>query len=297
MRRRSIPYLKLFSWLPLTLGLGCTGAFDGTFVVDELAILGVQLTPAEIVYDLDQLRTTPLTEIPLPNQLNARVLAANPEALGGRTAIESYHWAIGDPPLEGTPVLVTTVPELRLQGDAVGPALEILGGGDGVLDPAELADILAEGPLQVPLVVTAMAGLQSATAVKMLTVRGTDDGVVTPNENPTAEGLELVDHAEWNETQLLDWGDRPIPVELPPGDRIMITVDPEDDAKDGDTASTMYTTAGSIMWSSGSMRSWWFDVPEDHDFDTFHVHIVLRDQEGAQSWITLVQFTTPEGAP
>ncbi len=273
---------------------GCASSFTGTFVVDELSVLAVQVEPAELVYDLHLLRHGNLTEIPMPSHLRIRALAANPESLGGEVAVERFHWSIGDPPLEGTPVLVTDVPEIRLAGDAMGPALEILGGEDGVLTPAQLADILEQGPLRVPLVVTAMAGLQTSTAVKMLTVRGVSDGVTAPNECPTAEGLNLDSGTatqEWSETELLMLEGKKLMSQLrpEPGDRITMTVNPEDDAKDGDVTSTMYTTAGNIMWSPASMRTWELDVPEDHAFDAFEVYVILRDLEGAQSWLTVVQ--------
>jgi hypothetical protein len=274
---------------------GCSTAFSGTFVVDELTILAVRTQPAEIVYDLDLLRQGWLEEIPVPTQMYVGALAANPESMGGRTGIERYQWTLGDPPLEGTPTLVSDRPELMLQGDSVAPALEIFGGEDGSLSPSELADLLESGPLRIPLVVTAIAGPQSATAVKMLTIRGTDDGVVTPNENPTAEGLDMGEE-KWNETELLALQDKPLypDTELPRGSRIDFTVNPEDDTKDGDVVSTLYTTGGSIMWSSESMRTWWLDVPDDdYPFETFEVFVVLRDLEGAQSWLTVI----PEFAP
>ncbi len=275
---------------------GCSTAFSGTFMVDELTILAVRTQPAEIVYDLDLLRQDWLEEIPVPTQMYVGALAANPESMGGRNAIERYQWTLGDPPLEGTPTLVSDRPELMLQGESVAPALEIFGGEDGSLSPAELAELLESGPLRIPLVVTAIAGPQSATAVKMLTIRGTDDGVVTPNENPTAEGLDIGD-LSWNETQLLNLQDEPLglPADtLPRGSRVDFTVNPEDDTKDGDVVSTLYTTGGSIMWSSESMRTWWLDVPDDdYPFESFEVFVILRDLEGAQSWLTVV----PEFAP
>ncbi len=276
-------------------GAGCQTAFDGTFVVDELSILAVRTQPAEIVYDLDLLRLGWLEEIPVPAQMYVGALVANPESMGGQRAIEHYRWTLGDPPLDGTPILISDRPELILQGDSVAPALEIFGGEDGAMTPAELADLLEEGPLQIPLVVTAIADLQTATAVKMLIVRGTSDGVVTPNENPTAEGLDMGDES-WTESELLALQDKPLypDTELPRGSRIDFTVNPEDDAKDGDVTSTLYTTAGSIMWSSESMRTWWLDVPDgDYPFETFEVYVVLRDLEGAQSWLTV----RPEFAP
>lgn len=300
MRRRLLLTLVTALSLPPFLA-GCASSFTGTFVVEELSILAVRVEPSELVYDLNLLRQPILTEIPLPNQLRVTALVANPESLGGQDAIERYQWSIGDPPLEGTPILVTEVPELRLEGEAMGPAMDILG-GEGVLTPAQLADLLEQGPLRIPLVMTAMSGLQSSTAVKMLTVRGTSDGVTSPNENPTAEGLEMdsgTELQEWNETQLLENEGRAFKSNLhpDPGDRIAVTVNPEDDAKDGDVTSTMYTTAGNLMWSTESMRTWWLDVPEDYAFDAFEVFVVLRDLEGAQSWVRVIQPLGEEVSP
>ena len=295
MRRRAIPSGLLVVAVAACVSTACNSAFDGTFRVDELSILGVRLQPAELVYDVYQLKYGQLDEIPLPDQLHLSALAVNPESLGGQDAIEAYHWAIGDPPIPGTPTLVSTGSSLLLEGDAVLPAMSIFDDGDGVFSPREFGELLDEGPVQLPLVVTAIAGRQSVSAVKMITIRGDRGGDLTPNQNPSAEGLKMGDFAEWSEVWLLQHQDTPLDHTQPPdrlqrGSRVMITVDPEDDGKDSDVASTMYTTAGSINWSSESMRSWWLEVPEeDHPFETFHIYVVLRDPGGAQSWHAIHQ--------
>ncbi len=272
----------------LCLSAGCDIGYDGTFVVEELSILGVQMEPAELVFDLDQLLFMPPEHFPY-TRLYMNALAVNPESMGGQDAIRHCHWAIGDPPLEGTMPIVTSGTELVFEGDSLFGALDVLGDAED-FTPAALAALLSEGSVQLPIVVTAVTDDDTATAVKLLSIRGERGWDDDTNDNPHAEGLE-VGPASWPESMLVNLGNAPLePVAVGRDAEIEITVDPDDDGKDGDVASTMYTTAGHIYWSADSMRTWNLTTPdEDYEAESFRVFVVLRDPEGAQSWITIEQ--------
>ena len=276
----------------LLAAIGCDASSDRTFVVEELSLLGVQTDPAELTFDPDWLQTLPSSQFP-PMPMRLRALAINPEEMGGQEAIEYLHWSIGDPPLEGTVPIVTTEHELRLEGDTLYPTLQALGGTTGEFTPADLGAMLEEGDLKLPIVVTAVAGEETATAIKLLTIRGIDedDEEDTRNENPTFEGLE-VDETSWSETILEGLGAGHV-LTAPAteyGSELDITVDPDDDGKDGDVESTMYTTAGHIYWSAASMRTWNLISPgSSYAEESFHVYVVLRDPQGAQTWVDIEQ--------
>jgi hypothetical protein len=274
----------------LALSAGCDIGYDGTFVVDELSILGVQMQPSELVFDIDELLLLPAGHFPTTH-LYMSALAVNPEELGGQDAILHCQWSIGDPPLEGTMPIVTSDTELRFEGDSLFGALEMLVGGSEQLTPAALASLLSDGDVQLPIVVTAVTADDTATAVKLLTIRGERGWAEEANDNPHAEGLEIGSAPPYPESLLVALGNQPLTAPAVGRDaEVEITVDPDDDAKDGDVASTMYSTAGHIYWSAESMRTWNLTTPdEDYGAPSFRVFIVLRDLEGAQSWITIAQ--------
>lgn len=286
---RPLRGLALAVWL-LAAG-ACNPAEDYTFVVEELSVLSVQMQPSELVFNLEELELLPITTFP-HTHLYMRALVVNPEHLGGQEAVEGIHWAIGDPPIEGSVPIVTSTPEIYFGGDTIYPALEFFGQTLDEYTPAALAETLREGDLKIPIVVTAITADDSATAVKLLTVRGVEGWDVTANENPSAEGLG-VGERDWTSTMLDNLQGTLVSPPPPPVGRqakLDITVDPDDDGKDGDVASTMYTTAGHIYWSADSMRTWNLTTPdEDYEAESFRVFVVLRDPEGAQSWITIEQ--------
>lgn len=275
----------------LLAAAGCNPENDHTFVVDELSILSVQMHPAELVFNLEELEMLPITVFPHAH-LYVRALAVNPEHLGGQDAIEGLQWSIGDPPIEGSVPIVTSEPEIVFSGDTLYPALEFFGKAIDQYTPAELAETLREGDLKVPIVVTAITAGDSATAVKLLTIRGVEGWDDVPNENPGAEALG-VGERDWTSSQLSNLPGTvvtPAPPAVGRQAKIDITVDPDDDGKDGDVESTMYTTAGHIYWSANSMRTWNLTTPgDDYVGDSFRVFVVLRDPDGAQSWLTIEQ--------
>jgi hypothetical protein len=270
---------------------GCNPENDHTFVVDELSILSVQMQPSELVFNLEELEMLPITVFPYTH-LYMRALAVNPEHLGGQDAIEGLQWSIGDPPIEGSIPIVTSEPEITLTGEALLPALAFFGKTLDQYTPAELAETLRDGPLEVPIVVTAITADDSATAVKLLTVRGVEGWDNLPNENPSAEALGIGER-DWTSGQLDNLSNTVVTPAPPAAGRqaeFDITVDPDDDGKDGDVDSTMYTTAGHIYWSANSMRTWNLTTPgDDYVGDSFRVFVVLRDPDGAQSWLTIEQ--------
>jgi len=269
---------------------GCNPASDHTYVVEDLMVLGVRMEPAELVFDIDLLDHLPADRFPY-TRIEMSALVSIPEDLGGQEALRHVHWSIGDPPMEGTVPIVTTGTELVFEGESLYPALQSFGGTDDIFTPATLAATLAEGPLQVPIVVTAVSDSDSATAVKMLTVRAAEDWGDSPNGNPSVEGLQ-VGSATWSESFLenLGHGQTLTPPAVGRGAELDVSVDPDDDGKDGDVESTMFTTAGHIYWSASTMRLWNLTTPGDeYEPERFQVHIVLRDPEGAQSWITIDQ--------
>lgn len=286
---RSLRWSLLAAWL--LAASGCNPDNDYTFVVEELSILSVQMQPSELVFNLDELEMLPITVFP-HTHLYMRALAVNPEHLGGQDAIEGLQWSIGDPPIEGSVPIVTSKPEIIFSGDTIYPALEFFGEAVELYTPADLAETLREGDLQVPVVVTAMTADDSATAVKLLTIRGVEGWDNSPNGNPTAEALRVSERS-WTSGQLANLDDTVVTPAPPPVGRqaeIEITVDPEDDGTDGDVESNMYTTAGHIYWSANSMRTWNLTTPgDDYVGDTFRVFVVLRDPDGAQSWLTIEQ--------
>ena len=283
--RRTISTLAFLSMI-----LGCDTNNDYTYVVEELMVLGVGMEPSELVFDLDLLYHLPADHFP-NTRIEMKALVANPDSLGGQEAIRHIQWSIGDPPMEGTVPIVTTSSDLLFEGEMLYPALQGLGGVSGEFTPATLADILAEGPLQLPIVVTAVSDNDAARAVKLLTVRAAEDWGDDPNGNPSVEGLEM-GGATWSESFLdnLGPGQTLTPPAVGRNTAIDVKVDTDDDASDGDVESTMYTTAGHIYWSASSMRRWNLTTPgEDFEPDRFSLYIVLRDLEGAQSWITVDQ--------
>lgn len=275
----------------LLLAGACNPADDRTFVVEELSVLSVQMQPSELVFNLEELELLPITTFP-QTRLYMRALVVNPEHLGGQDAVEGVHWAIGDPPIEGSVPIVTSTPEINFSGDTIYPALEFFGQVLDEYTPADLAETLREGDLQIPIVVTAITADDSATAVKILRVRGVESWDAIPNENPSAEALGIGER-DWTSTMLNGLVGTVVSPPPPAAGRqakIDITVDPDDDGKDGDVDSTMYTTAGHIYWSANSMRTWNLTTPgDDYVGDSFQVYIVLRDPDGAQSWLTIEQ--------
>jgi len=269
---------------------GCDAANDHTYVVEELMVLGVHVEPSELLFDLDLLNHLPSDSFPY-TRVAMHALAVNPESLGGQDAIRYIQWSVGDPPIEGTVPIVTSGNELVFEGETLYPALQMLGGDAEEFTPASLAAMLADGPLQIPIVVTAVSDDDAATAVKLLTVRAAEGWESGPNGNPNFEGLQM-GGATWSESFLEGFG--PGHSLSPPavgrGAEIEVSVDPDDDGKDGDVESTMYTTAGHIYWSASSMRLWNLITPDaEYEPDRFRVYIVLRDPEGAQSWLTIDQ--------
>ena len=269
---------------------GCDTASDHTYVVEELMVLGVRMEPSELVFDLDLLHNLPADHFPY-TRIEMSALATNPDSLGGQEAIRHIQWSVGDPPVEGTVPIVTTGLDLTFEGETLYPALQMFGEIAGEFTPATLAETLAEGPLQIPIVITAVSDTDAATAVKLLTVRAAEEWGDGPNGNPSVEGLEM-GGATWSESFLdsLGPGLTLTPPAVGRGAAIDVTVDPDDDEKDSDVESTMYTTAGHIYWSSATMRTWNLTTPgKDYEPDGFRLYIVLRDLEGAQSWITIDQ--------
>ncbi len=287
-RRRSLAALLLGLALAAP---ACDLSFDTTFVIDDLAVLGVRLEPAEVLLDLEQMRRIPDGETLHVEPLTASVLAVNPESAGGRDAILRYHWSIGDPPLEGTQTVVTEQPSLQIGASSMTAVLSSYYGEEGIPTWDEIADTLEQGPVQLPLFVTALTADRSATGVKMVTVRGRDAIEDAPNANPGAEELEVGGRAFSEE--LLDLlGEAPAHAEAAArSSQVAIRVNPGDpDADDGDVATTMYCTAGTIHWSQDTMRTWVLQTPgEEYPYDELLVAITLRDQEGGQSWVTVIQ--------
>jgi len=273
---------------------GCEAQFDQTFVIDELSILAVQTEPAELVFNTDWLRQYASHELPPLPRIAVRVLAVNPEQRGGQAAIERYHWSIGDPPLEGVPTVVTEGPELVMEQGVVLPALEaVLDGED--LTPEGLADLLDQGPLMVPFVITVIAGEDSSTAVKLFTVRGTTEPEDEANQTPIAEGLSMDDRV-WSEESLEVIGGVAFgPYTKDREQEVVFEIDPDDpSADDGDVETTMFVTGGTIGWSPESMRVWVQQTPgEDYEPEQVRVFLVLRDPQGAQSWVTIEQRLSP----
>lgn len=288
--------------LALALGLaGCEATFDETFVVDELSILAVQTAvhagsdqeQAELVFVPEVLRSMP--QLPALPRIEVRALAVHPEDQGGQDAITHFHWAVGDPPLEDLPTVVTTQPVLQIEEGTVVPALAALLPDGGDLTPTGLADLLDEGPIHVPLVVTAFAGQETARAVKLLTIRGLVGAEDEANRNPSAEGLSM-DDVEWSEDLLENIGRGPVgPYDLQRDEQVVFEVDPDDPgADDGDVETTMYVTAGTIGWSPESTRTWVQRVPgEDYAPEQMRAFLVLRDLQGGQSWLTIQQRLVP----
>lgn len=287
--------------LLLAVGLaGCEAQFDQTFVIDRLSIIGVQTAvqmgeqeQAELMFSTEMLRNMPV--MPKLPHIIVRVLAINPETEGGQDVIERYHWAIGDPPMEGVPTVVTSSPQVVIEETTVIPALAMLLSDGEELTPQSLADLLDEGPILIPLVVTAIAGDKTATAVKMFTIRGRTDPEDEANQNPLPEGLTMGDE-EWSEEYFEVIGTLPSgPWSVDRDDELVFDIDPDDPGDDdGDVETTMYVTAGTIGWSPESMRVWVQKTPgEDYEPDEMRAFIVLRDPLGAQGWFTIIQDLMP----
>ena len=297
MATRRSPLLALL----LVLGvLGCEAQFDETFVIQELSIIGVQTAVqsgdreyAELVISTNALRM--MNQMPALPQVIIRVLAVQPEAAGGQDAIERYHWAIGDPPMEGVPSVVTTIPEVVIEHGSVIPALAAVITDGEELTPQALADRLDEGPILVPVVVTVIAGEDSAKAVKMFTIRAQVDPEDEPNRNPLPEGLTMGD-VEWSEEFFEVIGAQPSgPHDIQRNDEVVFDVDPDDPGDDdGDVETTLYVTGGTIGWSPDSMRVWVQQTPgEDYEPDQLRVFLTLRDPQGGQGWFTILQDLGP----
>lgn len=275
--------------LPL-LPLGCEMSFDSTFLVDELSVLSVRCEPAELVLNREDL-LDPNSIYLEDAAVRVSALAMNPERLGGVDAIESYYWSIGDPPVEGTTPVVTTTPHLMLPLVDLLPALAAYGYLDDTPSLADLEGFLADGPVVLPLVVTAISPEATATAVKMYSIRETVGYEEMGNLNPELDEFSI--GARTYSSEFIEaMGDTPLHAEpIARGTQQVLVVDPDDlDGDDSDTTTYMYTTGGVLQWSAGSMRTWVWNVPDEtFEQEQVTLAVTLRDPEGGQTWMTIEQ--------
>ncbi len=270
--------------------LGCEMSFDSTFLVNELSVLSVRCEPAEMVLNREDL-LNPESLLLEYTTVRVSALAMNPERLGGVDAIESYYWSIGDPPVEGSTPVVTTTPHLDIPLADFLPALAAYGSWDENMTFADLEEYLSNGPITLPLVVTAISPEATATAVKMFTIRETVGYEEMGNLNPEVDELTIGTRTFSHEF-IQAMGDSPMhATPVARGTEQVLVVDPDDlDGDDSDTTTYMYTTGGILQWSADSMRTWVWLVPDD-DFDQEQVTlaVTVRDPEGGQTWLTIEQ--------